>query len=267
MMNALQLYARYAGISLRGQMQYRASFIMQTIGQFLITGMEFVGVWLLFDRFGQLKGWTLPEIALLYGLIAIIWSIAESLGRGFDLFGQMIKAGDFDRLLLRPRSTVLQLIGQELTLRRIGKFAQGAIIIGYAIAHLDIPWSSARVALLFVTIACGVCLFIGLLILQATSAFWTIESLEVWNAFTYGGIFMSQYPLPIYRRWFSRFFTFVIPLGCIDYFPAIAILGRDDPLGYSAAFHWLSPLAGPLFLLIALQAWKIGVRHYRSTGS
>ncbi|CAN5503228.1 ABC-2 family transporter protein [soil metagenome] len=267
MMNALQLYSRYAGISLRAQMQYRVSFLMQTLGQFLITGMEFVGVWLLFHRFGQLKGWTLPEAAFLYGLISITWAIAESLGRGFDLFGETIKAGDFDRLLLRPRSTVLQLIGQELTLRRIGKFLQGAIVLCYALSQLRIDWKLAHIALLPMTIACGVCLFVGILILQATSAFWTTESLEVWNAFTYGGIFMSQYPLPIYRRWFSRFFTFVIPLACINYFPAVAMMQRDDPLGYSPAFHWLSPLAGPAFLLIALQVWKFGVRHYRSTGS
>lgn len=266
-MNALQLYARYAGLSLRSQMQYRASFIMQTFGQFLLTGVEFLAIWLLFDRFGQLNGWTMPQVAMLYGIIAMTWAIAESVGRGFDLFGDMIKAGDFDRILLRPRSTVLQLIGQELTLRRIGKFAQGAIVLSYAISHLDLNWNLARLLLLPATIACGVCLFIGLLILQATSAFWTTESLEVWNAFTYGGVFMSQYPMPIYRRWFSGFFTFVIPLACINYFPAIAILQRDDPLGYPPAFHWLAPLAGPLFLLIALRVWKFGVRHYRSTGS
>ena len=110
------------------------------------------------------------------------------------------------------------------------------------------------------TVAGGVCLFIGLLILQATSAFWTTESLEVWNAFTYGGVSMSQYPAEIYRPWFRRFFTFVIPLACVNYFPGVAILGRPDPLGTSITFQRLAPLAGPLFLLIALQVWKIGVR-------
>ena len=78
---------------------------------------------------------------------------------------------------------------------------------------------------------------------------------------------MSQYPLPIYRDWFRRFFTFVIPLACINYYPAVAILGRDDPLGASRPVQCAAPLAGVLFLIVALQVWKIGVRHYRSTGS
>jgi ABC-2 type transport system permease protein len=261
-MNALQLYSRYAAVSLRSQMQYRASFIMQSIGAFLITGFEFVAVWMLFDRFGELRGWSLAETALLYGMISVTFAIADAIGRGFDQFAVMVKAGDFDRLLLRPRSTVLQLIGQELTLRRVGRFLQGALILAFAIAFLDIQWNIPRLALMIVSITCGVCLFLGLLILQATSAFWTTESLEVWNAFTYGGVFMSQYPLSIYRTWFARFFTFVVPLACIDYYPALAILGRD-----SSAKHWIAPLAGVIFLLISLQVWKFGVRHYRSTGS
>ena len=266
-MRGLQLYFRYASISLRGQLQYRASFAMQVIGQFVLSLIEFIGVWALFDRFGLVEGWALPQVALLYGTITVTWSIAESTARGFDLFGNTVKAGDFDRLLLRPRSTVLQLQWQELTLRRAGKFVLGLLITAYAVSALHLEWSPQRVALLATTVVCGVCLFWGLLVLQATSAFWTTESLEVWNAFTYGGIFMSQYPLAIYRPWFRKFFTFVIPLACINYFPGVALLDMHDPLGTTRPFQCLAPLAGPLFLVVALQIWKVGVRHYRSTGS
>lgn len=266
-MNTLRLYGRYASISLRSQLQYRASFVMQACGQFLVTSLEFLGIWALFARFGRIRGWTLEEIALFYGMISITFALADALARGFDLFGEIVKHGEFDRILLRPRSTVLQLFGHELTLRRVGRFLQGSAVLAFALVTLDVEWSADRVALLIFTVACGVCTFVGLIILQATSAFWTTESLEVWNAFTYGGATMSQYPAEIYRPWFRRFFTFVIPLACINYFPGVAILGRPDPLGTSLAFQRLAPLAGPLFLLIALQIWKIGVRHYRSTGS
>lgn len=266
-MNGLRLYTRYASISLRSQLAYRASFLMQATGQFIMTGLEFLGIWALFTRFGHIRGWALEEIALFYGMISISWAIADAFARGFDMFGEIVKLGEFDRLLLRPRSTVLQLFGHELTLRRLGRFLQGFAVLSFAIVSLDIAWTPDRVALLLLTIAGGACAFIGLVILQATSAFWTTESLEVWNAFTYGGVTMSQYPVEIYRPWFRQFFTFVIPLACVNYFPGVAILGRQDPLGTSVLFQHLAPLAGPLFLLVALQVWKIGVRHYRSTGS
>jgi ABC-2 type transport system permease protein len=266
-MNGLHLYARYISISLRGQLEYRASFLMQALGQFVVTGLEFVAIWALFGRFGQIRGWTLGEAAFFYGLISITWSIADALSRGFDVFGQTVKNGDFDRVLLRPRSTILQLFGHELTLRRMGRLTQGLAVLAFAVATVDIPWSAARLVLLVLAVAGGVCVFVGLMILEATSAFWTTESLEAWNAFTYGGVTMSQYPLEIYRPWFRRFFLFAIPLGCINYLPAVAILGRPDPLGTPLLLQWMAPLVGPVFLLIALQVWKAGVRHYQSTGS
>jgi ABC-2 type transport system permease protein len=261
------MYAHYVRASLRGQLLYRASFVMSTIGTFFVTASEFVAVWALFDRFGQVRGWTLPEVALFYGMISITWALCDAMGRGFDLFGTMIKEGNFDRLLLRPRSTVLQLLGQELTLRRVGRLIQGVLVLGYAASAGTIDWTLARVVLLVASIACGVCAFLGVVVLQATSAFWTVDSLEVWSAFTYGGVTMSQYPIAIYRSWFRDLFTYVIPLGCVNYLPGVAILGRADPLGAPAFVGWIAPLAGPVFLLLCLQVWRIGVRHYRSTGS
>jgi ABC-2 type transport system permease protein len=266
-MHAIRLYTRYASISLRSQMEYRASFVMQAGGQFLVTGIEFLGIWALFNRFGQIKGWTLAEVAFFYGLISITFSLSDAITRGFDVFGTTVKNGDFDRILLRPRSTITQLFGYELTLRRVGRFAQGLAVLVLAIDMLDVAWSVPHIALLALTVMGGVCLFIGLLVLEATSAFWTTESLEVWNAFTYGGVTMSQYPLAIYRPWFRRFFFFVIPIGCINYLPGVAILGRPDPLGTPISLQWIAPLAGPIFLATCLQVWRFGVRHYQSTGS
>src|SRR5262249_33635505 len=161
-----------------------------------------------------------------------------------DQFAPMVKAGDFDRILLRPRSTVFQLFAQEIPVRRIGRFAQGFAVLIYAFIGTGISPSPERIGLLLLAMFCGVCAFLGLLVFQATSAFWTTESLEVWNAFTYGGVFMSQYPMSIYRSFFRRFFTLVIPLACINYFPCVAILGRIDPLGTTREFQCAAPLSG-----------------------
>jgi len=76
-----------------------------------------------------------------------------------------------------------------------------------------------------------------------------------------------QYPVAIYRTWFRRFFTVIIPLACISYFPAMAILGKDDPLGSPVIFQWLSPLLGFVFLAVCLRVWRFGIRQYASTGS
>jgi ABC-2 type transport system permease protein len=267
MLDALRLYRHYVKVSIRTQLAYRASVAISTFGALLVTATEFFAVLALFDRFGQLRGWTLPEVALFYGMISVTWALSDSFSRGFDTFARVVKAGDFDRILLRPRSTVLQLLGAELTLRRAGRLIQGLAVLGYATTAGTIDWTLGRAVLLVAAIGCGACAFFGLLVLQATSAFWTVEGLEVWSAFTYGGLTMSQYPLAIYRSWFRGVFTYVIPLGCVSYFPGLAILGRSDPLGSPGWVGWVAPLAGPVFLALCLQLWRIGVRHYRSTGS
>jgi ABC-2 type transport system permease protein len=266
-MHGLQLYRRYLGISLRAQLQYRASFVMQTLGQLLITGFEFLGIWALFARFGALGGFTLAEVAFFYGLCDVSFALADALGRGFETVGTLIKTGDFDRILLRPRSTVLQVLGQELTLKRFGRFGQGLVVLAWSTQAAHVVWTVPKVGLLLFATIAGVCLFLGLAIMQAASCFWTIESLEIWNAFTYGGNFAAQYPLPIYRRWFQRFLILVLPLACVNYWPALAILEHPDPLGAPPFVPWIAPFAGVAFLGVAWLTWRWGLRHYHSTGS
>ena len=263
-MNSLSLYWRYIGISIRGQMQYKASFAMLSIGGFAVNGIEFFGVWALFDRFKSIRGWSLPEAALLYGMVSIAFALSEAGARGFDKFSNMVKSGDFDRLLLRPRSTVLQLLGQDLQLMRVGRFAQGLVVLIWAISAVNVTWTFGKACLLVCSMLGGACLFSGLFVLQATMAFWTVESLEIANTVTYGGVETAQFPISIYQPWLRGFFTFVIPLACINYFPSLAILGK--PGGYPP-LNWSAPLIGVAFLLVTLQVWKLGVRHYCSTGS
>ena len=261
------LYFRYLSISIRGQMQYKVSFLMMSFGHLLITGLEFLALWALFDRFGNLKGWTLPEAAFFYGLVNVSFAIADALARGFDVFAHFVKSGDFDRLLLRPRSTVVQLAGYEITLRRVGRLAQATVVLTWASLRLGLQISPVLLLQFGTAVAGTASLFVGLVIVQAGMCFWTTESLEIMNILTYGGVETAQYPIAVYRRFFRRFFMFVVPLGSVCYFPAVNIIGKVDPLGAPPLVGWLSPLAGVLFLSAALLFWKLAVRRYTSTGS
>ncbi|MBI2920015.1 MAG: ABC-2 family transporter protein [Planctomycetes bacterium] len=247
--------------SLRANLHYRASFFMQTVAAALITCVEFLGIWALFSRFGSLPGWSLPEVALFYGLINTAFALTDLFSRGFDMFADTLRVGDFDRVLLRPRAAALQIAGQDLRLRPLGRLAQGAVILAWAAAH--VAWTPDRAALAALSLAGSFCLFYGLLVFQATIAFWTIDSLEMMNSLTYGGVYAGGYPLDIYPLWFRRTFTFAVPLACVNWYPVLAILGREVP----PAAAWLAPLAGPAFLGIALMAWRVGVGRYASTGN
>src|SRR5579883_1427684 len=129
----VRLYLRYLEVSLRAQMQYRASFVMLALGQLVITGTEFLAIWAMFARFRSLRGWSLAEVALLYGIVNVAFALGEAFGRGFDVFQDLVKSGDFDRVLLRPRGTAFQIAGQELQLMRLGRLLQGLVVLGWAV--------------------------------------------------------------------------------------------------------------------------------------
>ena len=266
-LDSIRLYLRYVGISFRSQLQYPASFLMMTAGNLLVTGIEFLAIWALFARFGSLQDWTLPQVAVFYGMVHTAFALAEAGARGFDTFHRYVRSGDFDRILLRPRSTVLQVLGLEFQLMRIGRFTQGLVVLGWGISNLDITLTAMQVLLIIGSILGGSLLFAGLFILQATLSFWSVDSLEVVNLATYGGVEAAQVPISIYNQWFRRFFTMVIPLAAINWVPLSAVLEHPSLKDISPLLAWLSPLAGLGFCLVCLRIWLFGVRHYHSTGS
>jgi ABC-2 type transport system permease protein len=247
-------------------MEYRLSFAMQSAGLFLMTGGEFIAIYFLFNRFGSLRGWQLPEVAVLYGLINTAFAISEAFARGFDTFDELIRRGDFDRLLLRPRGTVFQVIAREVQLMRVGRLLQGVVILLWGMVALGTHWTLGTLVFVGWILLGGVCLFSALFVLQATFAFHTIEGLELLNVLTYGGVEVSEYPMSIYRPGFRLFFTFVIPLACVGYLPGLSLLNRGGN-GFSASLVAVAPLAGVAFLAVSLQIWNWGVRRYTSTGS
>ncbi|MFN3573743.1 MAG: ABC transporter permease [Phenylobacterium sp.] len=267
-MNDLRLLGRYFDASIRSQLQYPGSAIMLGIGAFVTTIVDMLAAWALFDRFGQVQGWRLGDIAVFYGVVSTSFAITDFVTRGFDVFGtEFVKTGAFDRILLRPRSPALQLVGYEFRISRFGRLAQALLVLFVGAAVIGVQWTPEKALLLAWTITGGVALFSGLLILQASFAFWTTESLEVFNVLTYGGIQAAQFPLSLYAAWFRNFLIFVVPLGCVAYYPVLAILDQPDPLG--APGWWLpaAPAAGFAFLGLSFLAWRAGIRRYTSTGS
>lgn len=258
------LYFKYISMVARSRMQYTLSIWMQIGGQFLMFFTELIALYMLFDRFGALGDWTLGEVALCFGIVQTSFAFAEMVAVGFDTFGKLIVSGDFDRLLLRPRSLILQVFGSDFAILRFGKLVQGLISLVVAVIWLDMSWTAPKVCTLILMIISAAFIFTGIFVLGAALSFITIEGLEVVNLFSYGGRELASYPLTIYNKWIIRFFTFIIPFGCFNYLPLMYITDRAASL---PILYMLSPLLGVLFIVPCLLVWRLGVRKYLSTGS
>lgn len=245
-------------------MEYRTSFILLSIGQFFVPFLTFISIFMFFQRFPSIGGWSLYEVALCYSVTHIAFSLSECFARGLDNFSSTVVSGDFDRILVRPRATLLQVLGSKFEFTRIGRLAQSIIVLVFSLSNLNIDWNSYKIVTLTFMIISGVFIFAGIYMLGAVLCFWTIEGLEVVNIFTDGGREMAQYPLNIYKEWIRKFFTFIIPFGAVNYLPLMFIL---DKVQGNSFMYMCIPLFGLLFIVPCIFLWNFGVIHYKSTGS
>jgi ABC-2 type transport system permease protein len=266
-MEPLSLYVRLVGAQLRGQMQYKVSFLLALLGSFLVNLTEFGVILVIFTRIPLLVGWSLAETALLYGITATTFAVAEVLASALDRFQVHIVQGTFDRVLVRPRGALFQVMSEDFALRRFGRVAQGVLVLVFALQAIDIAWNAERVVVLGVALLSGTVIFFSIFVLGATFCFWTVQGKEATHVLSYGGDALAQYPLDIYQGVVRRFFTFVVPLAFVSYQPALFLLDRPDTLGLPEFARLLSPLAALVMGVLAYVAWQQGVRHYQSTGS
>jgi ABC-2 type transport system permease protein len=261
-----RIYVRLVGGRARSQLEYRASLVLQIVATALLTLLDFVMILVIFENVPVLDGWRVEEVALLYGLAAISFALTDLVVGHLDLFPQMIRDGTFDQILVRPLPSLLQVVASDFSLRRIGKVAQGIGVLTVALVAVDVDWTPGRALMIPLAIVSGTFIYSGVWIALATVAFWIVDAIEVVNAFTYGGNFLSGYPITIFGRWLRNLVLFVIPIAFVSYFPALYVLDRPDELGLPDALRYLSPVVALATAVVALRVWEHAVRHYRSAG-
>lgn len=263
------IYRRLISIQIRSQMQYRLPFLVDLLSTALITISGFVTLAFVIQRFGSIAGWRLGEIAFLYGMVETSFGTMDLIFSGFDPgnFGRQTRLGRFDQLLLRPVDITLQVLGSDFVIRRVGRIAQGIAILFFAMNMTSIHWTVIKILYMPIVIASLIAFFGGLFIIGATISFWTLESIEIVNIFTYGGTEMMSYPMQIYPSWLRDFFSYILPAIFLNFYPTLYILDKPDPLHFPSIAHFLAPLAGFGVLGIALAFWQYGIQHYQSTGT
>jgi ABC-2 type transport system permease protein len=268
-MHELGIYRRLISVQIRSQMQYRFPFLVELAATGFVTISGFVTLAFVMQRFGSIAGWKLWEVAFLYGMVETSFGMMDMVFSGFDPgnFGRQTRLGRFDQLLLRPVDITIQVLGSDFVIRRMGRIAQGVVILVLALTSVQIDWTIGKVLYIPVVIASQITFFGGLFMIGSTISFWTLESIEVVNIFTYGGTEMMSYPMQIYPVWLRDFFTYILPAIFLNYYPALYILGKPDPLHYTPTGYFIAPLAGFGVLWLALVFWRFGIRHYQSSGT
>lgn len=267
MVEGFRAYGLIVAMWLRSTMAYRASFVMTTFGNFAATAFDFVAIMLMFSHVDSLGGYSLPEIALLYGVSGTAFGLSDLVLGSMDRLGRRVRDGTLDTLLVRPVPVLAQVAADRFALRRLGRVTQGLLVLGYALVSLDIAWTPLKVLMLPLMVLSGAAVFGAVFVAGAAFQFFAQDASEVQNSFTYGGTTLLQYPPSIFAKDLVRGVTFVVPLAFVSWLPALYVLGRDYPLDLPQWVAFLPPVVAALCWVPAGLAWRAGLRAYRSTGN
>jgi ABC-2 type transport system permease protein len=260
MLRYLKLYRYFLEQQFKIAVEYRSNFIIGAVGALFVNGASLLTIGVVMGQIPSLNGWTLEEVLLIYGLVLLSRSLSQMFTENLWQVGGYVQEGSFDRFLVRPINPLFQLLAERLDSAGVGNFVIGLVLVLSAGRALDI-FSPFNVVYLTAAVLSGGAIFFALNLMTSASAFWIIDSTPVMAA-VFENIRFAYYPLSIYPRAINWMLTWVIPYGFASYYPASFVLGRDvGPLA------WLGPLVAAVLLVIGLQVWEAGLRHYESTGS
>jgi ABC-2 type transport system permease protein len=261
------MYGLLAWTWIRAAAQYPVSMVLLALATAVVSVLDAAAILVLFSRAPRIAGFGVSEVLFLYGTSALSFACSDIALGTTERLGYHVREGTLDAMLVRPVSPLVQIATEGFTPRRLGKLVPAVLVLAFALSRLDIAWTPGRVAMIPVMVVSGAAIFSGLWVLTGAVQFVLVDSHGASKSLTYGGAFLTQYPMTMFARDFVRGVTFAVPLAFVNWQPALYVLDRPDPLGLPGAARFASPAVAVAVCAAAALAWRAGLRHYRSTGS
>ncbi len=258
----LHLYFTIEKQYIKARMQYRADFIISSIGMFFSSLATLSIFWVIFNSIPELAGWTFTQLIFIYSFYMIAISPMQIL---FDNIWQIrfhVQQGTFLKYYFRPLNMMFYYMSETFDIKGLTQLGAGIALLIYASQQLNITWSLLRITLLLLTLGSAALVQISITLLAGCAAFWVIDAYPVlglaWKLREY-----APYPMNIFDSTFRIAFTYVIPLGFVAFYPSQLFLHPEtvSPVIY------LSPIVGAGLFAITYWVWTSGVNRYSGTGS
>jgi ABC-2 type transport system permease protein len=252
-------FAQYAKV----RVSYRGDFFVSLATSMAATAFSLGFVWMIFRNVPRLSNWRLEEVVFLYGFSLIPFGLFNVVSLNLYEFGATyIMEGKFDRVLLRPISSLFQVLFETFRIESLHEVLAGVGIVAWASWKLHYHWTALDVLLLVFFGLCGGVIYISVFLFLSTFSFWFEDRIGIhppfWNLLAFG-----RYPLSIYSSYIQFVLSWIIPFGFATFYPSARLLHRREFLAYGP----LIPLIAAATLALAGASWRIGLRRYSSTGS
>src|SRR5512138_3554404 len=163
----LRLFGLYFSQYAKARLEYRADFFSSVLASFLGTAAAFGLLLIVFSRVPAVKGWSFAEMVFLYGFSLVPLGIFNVLSWNLYQFAdRYLIEGRFDRVLLRPVSSVFQVLFESFRLESIESIVTGIVAVLWSARRLGIRFGVADVLLFAAWAGSGgviyLAIFIGL---------------------------------------------------------------------------------------------------------
>jgi ABC-2 type transport system permease protein len=258
----LRLYFIIEAQYIKARMQYRADFIISSVGMFF-SSLATLGIfWVILESVPDLAGWSLMEMVFIYAFCMIAISPMQIL---FDHAWQLrfhIQQGTFLKYYFRPLNMMFYYMSEMFDLKGLTQLAVGIILLIYSSVQLHLDWTLFRIALLLVALFSAALVQISIIVAASCASFWVIDSYPVlglaWKLREF-----SPYPMTIFDGAFRFVFTFVIPIGFVSFYPSQLFLRPQEV----SSLVYFSPIIGIGMFALTYWIWTKGVNSYTGTGS
>lgn len=250
----------------KGRMQYRANFIIGILMGIVFQCTGFVFIWVVLSRFQSVGGWSLGEIAFLYGLRLVMHALNGFFSGALFNLQWELRQGDFDRYLVRPMAPLLQMISQHPPSSALGDLIGGIMLFVAATTLVTVGWTASTIGFLILAIIGGALIEFALRLLSASLSFRFMASEPALHLVDTIFSEFGNYPLAIFGNVLQFLLTYALPLAFMVYFPAAILLNRGNELQIHPAFAYASPLVGLIWFGLGVLVFQHEMRHYKSAG-
>ena len=264
---SLSVYIKLAVASIKSRMEYKASFIVFLLTVITFYSAQIVTIGVIINRFKTIGGWNIGDMAFLYSLLILSQSNVTFLFSGLLDFSNHVREGTYDRFLIRPVSTLGQILMGGFELSGFAHVAMGIITFLFANSLTNIHWNFLNIFIFILVILGGSMILASIRIIIAAIAFYSINNQALVHLFVFSSREFLLYPINIYRSELKFILTFLIPLGFINFYPAHYFLDKTgEGLFHPYIIFGTFPV-GFVLMVVALLFWKNGQKDYESAGA
>ncbi|MBD5531215.1 MAG: ABC transporter permease [Lachnospiraceae bacterium] len=267
-MGEIRVVLQSLKMSIHTRMQYRGDSLVATLAVFFRESANIIAIYLALLKFDRINDWNVNEMLFLYSILFLTYAFVVSLFADLRQFSDTIREGRFDRLLVRPRSLLLQLILNNADLiASAGHGTLGILLFVISAGRVGIHWDLVTILYYIGAIIGGILIQGGMFIIFSSLCFYFVETNSIRDIFYWNMRKFAGYPISIYHKLIQGILIYVVPFAFVNYFPAQYLLRKEDMANYPAIYIYIAPFVGIIVYAAAYLFWRVSVKRYYSTGN